>query len=215
MKNKFKPTILLVACCTSLMINQSFGQNPDDSNPIPSNSASCPSIATPIILSGITKYDEVKFIQQDYIRKHYEDYHIVATENSLPKNNSDIFIQTFFLEDNEGNEVTISFDITDSYKSRNRKYNQELKNIVEDLEKSLKSTKKLLLKTVNDKSLKEDIQSIQLDASKLLMEELKKLGKKSSDQLTDEEKKKISESINSAMKEKIDAINEKLSKDSN
>lgn len=209
MKNLYNILLFTGVCCCSFAMDQSFGQEVNDGTI--SAISSCSSSSDPIVLKGITKYDEVKYVQQDHMRKNYEDYHTIATSNSLPKSEGAPFIQSFILQNDEGKQVELLFDISDAYKARKKACNAELKKIVEGLEKTEKERKEFFSKMTNDKIFKEKMKGIKESFSKAFSEELKKLGKRP-EELTEEDKKKIVESINKSMKEEISAMQEDVSK---
>lgn len=174
-----------------LASNISYGRDVSSNT---DSDTSCVLIDNLIPLKGVKKYDEVKYLQQEYIRKNYEDYRIVESIHSLPKKENNIFIQSFILENDEGKRIQIYFDATDAYNNRKSKYNKELNEIVKSLENITRTTR-------TDNLSREKAQELKKLADNLMKEEAMKQGKTISE-LTIEDRKKILESINDMLNEK-------------
>lgn len=170
--------------CLLLITNSSSGSERE-------NVETNQNIDQPIVLQGIVDYDKAKNKQQDYIREHYEEYEVYGFSNVLPKDKKGRFIQIFYLTNDKGEDVTISFDLTDAYNARNRKGNEELKKIIQNKEKDRKNRKKLGSKF--DNLTKADWEEIKKPVDELVAAELKKIGK-TFDNLPKEEKDRIAQS---------------------
>lgn len=177
MKNSIQSIILMATSCLLLGVNQVSGYDKAV-------------VDKPIVLQGIVKYDQVKYQQQEYIREHYEEYKVYGISNDLPKGKDGRFIQTFYLTNDEGDEVQVSFDITDAYKARKHKGNSELKKLVEAKEKAREKAEKEGSKF--DQLTKADMKEIEKSVNELVAEELKRLGK-TFEELPKEEKERIAQ----------------------
>ena len=149
---------------------------------------------SPVVLKGITKYYRVKWEQQEYIRKHYENYHLVMRLVSLPKDKNGSFIQSFVLKDDDGKSVQVDFDATDAYKARGKKGNEELEDLVKNIEKDRKPLTAEEQKNLN---------AINNAANKIALEEVKKLGKNPKE-LTKEEWERIDKIVQEVVKKESD-----------
>lgn len=89
----------------------------------------------PIILKKARNYHAVKEMQENYIRKQYENYQIVG--NNLTINSSGHFVQGYMLKNNDdGKIIHVYFDVNDVC----RKYKKlDDKNLKERIEYLLKA----------------------------------------------------------------------------
>lgn len=187
MKNTIRYITSISISCLLLIAHESLGIEQKNDN---KSDIANPAIDQPIALQGTVEYDQVKNQQQDYIRKHYEDYEVYGFSNTLPKDKNGRFIQTFYLANDQGEEVKISFDATDAYNARNRKGNEELKKLVKKKEEDRKKAKNTGSKF--DALTKSDWEEIKKPVDDLVAEELKKSGK-TFENLPQEEKDRITQ----------------------
>lgn len=89
----------------------------------------------PIVITGAKTYDKVKELQQEYIRKQYEGYSILADIFTMDDNNQK-FIQYFILKNEDGKFAPIYFDITDICKASRKSKDKELMERIKILEAS-------------------------------------------------------------------------------
>lgn len=189
MKNLFFPVV--VFCAFFVLNHQSIAEDTKGDKKVETSDVEK---NDPVVLKGITNYHRVKWEQQEYIRKYYENYHIVMKLVYLPKDKDGSFIQSFILEDDGGKKVRVDFDATDAYKARSKKDNKELEDLVKDMEKNRKSLTSEERKKLN---------AISKLANEIALEEVKKLGKKP-EELTREEWEKIDKIVQEAIKKEQD-----------
>ena len=123
--------------CSLLIVCQSFGNESETHEKAPqivsSKEKLIPgsSIENPIVVTGVKKYSQIRDKQDDYIRKHYEDYNVVYEAYTM--NSDGHFIQFFSLKNGEGERIRVCFDMTDTYKtlahSRDKQTKEKIKQL--------------------------------------------------------------------------------------
>lgn len=95
----------------------------------------------PICIEGISRIDDIKQKQREYIKTHYEDYNIAGNMYTMV---DDRFIQITAIENSQYQGKLILFDMTGIYKKlalENKNTEQEVKELV-NKHKPLKNTEK-------------------------------------------------------------------------
>ena len=191
MKKSSKIILLAVACCSLFAVGQTFGQETSSSDS-PKNQ---------IIVLKSAKYNEVQWEQENYIRKHYEDYSRASITYSLPTAKDNRYLETYALVKDGDHRIEVTFDLTDAYKARNRKGNEALKKVIGDLE-SEKANRKA------NRLTKEESKKIGKTVAKILKEDIDRLANEK-ETLTEEEReiirKKMETLINKLKNEKLEA----------
>lgn len=89
---------------------------------------------TPIHLEKIKQLDDIKWIQKEYVEKHYEGYHIMGNMYTIENGR---FIQIACIENHDNQGKLIHFDMTDVYRKlrmKDKKNRQKIKAL-EDMHK--------------------------------------------------------------------------------
>lgn len=144
-----KVFILTTVCCSCLIVNHSFGKDitiirPDFTNPNGSSIEETISIKeksflgsssfNPINLEKVKSYNELKFLQDKYVRENYEGYRVVG--ESLKINNAGRIIQSLMIENDENEYKHVYFDVDDIFRKYRRLKNKDLAERVKELLKS-------------------------------------------------------------------------------
>ena len=129
MKTLSKIIILVLGCSSASLISLSFGKQEivlsEETSPL--GAYSNPIAWNP---DQFKNYDQVEYEQQEYIRKHYEDYKLIG--NSFTKNKGR-FLFGFLLKNDQRKINTVYFDMTEIYKKF--KKISKSKNRIKALEK--------------------------------------------------------------------------------
>lgn len=187
MKKLSKIILLSVTCCSLFAIGQTLGQEASSSD----------SLKNQTIILKSSKYNEVQWEQENYIRKHYEDYRKVSVTYSLPTDEDDRYLETYALVKDKDDRVDVVFDLTNAYKARNRKGNEALKKIIKDLESEKEDRKA-------NRLTKEESNEVSKTVAKILKEDIDKLVN---------EKETLTETERKIIEEKIEALINKLKKE--
>lgn len=122
---------LIIGC--SALYSLSAGINEAKENTSKVDQSPLGSYGNPIILDskGIKNLNMLKYEQDEYIRKNYEDYRSIGEMFTM---HGDRFIQIISLTNDEGEVKMVYFDMTEAYQklssknSKSRKEIEELKN---------------------------------------------------------------------------------------
>lgn len=132
MKPLSKIIILVLGCSSASLIGLSFGKQEMDKQALSEEASPLGAYSNPIVWNAdqFKNYDQVEYEQQDYIRKHYEDYKCIG--NSFTKNQGR-FLFGFLLKNDQREIKSVYFDMTDIYKKFRKQ--SKYKNRIKDLEK--------------------------------------------------------------------------------
>lgn len=196
--NNFLKILVLPLVSIILAVSPSLGQ--EETNEAAVSVSRSTNSPVQITLKGIARYDEAKWQAQDYLRNEYESYFIWAFSYHLPKDDNDVYTESFYLRNDEGHEITVSFDMTDVYKARAKKFNKEFNKKLKEKEAERKRADKQDEKRLS--SLRKKFDEVSPIIEKIMAEEFKKLGKPAQE-LTKEEWEKLHELYNKLLKEKL------------
>lgn len=137
MKTLLKITMLAIGCTTMLAINASFGADKVQEQSVDSTQFPVGSYKNPAVLDlkGVKTYSMLESAQEEYIRKHYDGYHVLGKGFTM---NGDRYILTISLtndedENNIKNLKLVYFDMTDAYKKLSKSKDKQTREKIKEL----------------------------------------------------------------------------------
>lgn len=129
MKSLSKIVVVLIGCFSILTIHQAFAED-EAVQEIQKPEIDEASRANPIVLKGIKQAGDIKEALNDYVKKNFKDYEISVYMYTM---HGERFIEILSIQNEEGKEKLIYFDMTDVYKKLTPK-GRAARKVVDSLE---------------------------------------------------------------------------------
>lgn len=136
MKNISKMIAVTFGCGSVLLAYPSFGARDATPQIVSTDEADSGNWESPIVLDSgeIKRFDQIKTLIDDYIRKNHEGYKISGTMRTMDAISGERFILIVGLENDEDKKERLYFDMTHVYKKLEQSKDKETRKKIKELE---------------------------------------------------------------------------------